>query len=56
MDPSKCNLKVNSSRVQYTEEHIETLYDYAKSSVTVTEDTESGTFFVSRRWSTIYSI
>lgn len=45
MDPTKCNLKVNSSRVQYTDEAIETLYDYATSSVT--EDTDSGTFFVS---------
>lgn len=45
MDPSKCNLKVNSSKVQYTEEAIESLYEYATS--TVTEDTESGTLFVS---------
>lgn len=45
MDPTKCNLKVNSSRVQYTDEAIETLYDYATSSVT--EDADSGTFFVS---------
>lgn len=45
MDPTKCNLKVNSSRVQYTDEAIESLYDYATSSVT--EDAESGTYFVS---------
>lgn len=45
MDTTKCNLKVNSPHVQYTEEAIETNYDYATSSVK--EDVESGTYFVS---------
>lgn len=45
MDPVKCSLKVNSPHVQYTDAAIETLYDYSTSSVT--EDKESGTYFVS---------
>lgn len=45
MDPTNCNLKVNSPHVQYTEAAIETNYEYATSSVK--EDVESGTYFVS---------
>ena len=36
---------MNSPHVQYTDEAIETLYDYATSSVT--EDANTGTYFVS---------
>lgn len=45
MNPTKCSLKVNSPHVKYTEDAIEANYEYATSSVS--EDAESGTYFVS---------
>lgn len=41
----KCNLKVNSPQVKYTEEAIETNYTYTTSSVS--EDKDTGTLIVS---------
>lgn len=46
MDQSKCNLKVNSPHVKYTEDAIETSYEYPVSNV-VSQDEESGTIYVS---------
>lgn len=45
MNPTKCNLKVNSPHVQYTDEAIETNYEYPITSVS--EEPETGTYFVS---------
>lgn len=42
----KCNLKVNSPHVKYTDEAIETNYTYSTSAVS--KDEETGTFFVSQ--------
>lgn len=47
MNPTKCNLKVNSPHVKYTDEAIETNYEYPITSVT--EEPETGTYFVSVR-------